>query len=310
MSRIRAFRINTALLAPLLLLALSGCGFAQWPPPGEGPTRTSRSSDSFINATAVTVGKGDTVYAIARRHKVSPRDIIQVNRLAPPYALEVGQRLQLPSGSIHTVARGESLSIIGKQYRQTAYSIARINSIRSPYTIYPGQKLRIPRSGGGTVQTAVRTTTQSSQGTTATRTVQPILKAPMLAGGKGFLWPVNGKVVSGYGPKAKGLQNDGINIVAPRGTPVRAAENGVVAYAGNELRAFGNLLLIKHSGGWMTAYAHNDTLLVKRGDKVVKGQDIAKLGSSGNVSTPQLHFEMRKGRQAVDPQKYLKDKRA
>jgi murein DD-endopeptidase MepM/ murein hydrolase activator NlpD len=120
-----------------------------------------------------------------------------------------------------------------------------------------------------------------------------------------FMWPVNGKIISRFGPKDGGLHNDGINISAPRGTRVVAAENGVVAYAGNELRGFGNLLLIKHADGWITAYAHNDQLLVQKGDKVVRGQAIARVGSSGNVSSPQLHFEIRRGAEPVNPMKYL-----
>ena len=102
------------------------------------------------------------------------------------------------------------------------------------------------------------------------------------------------------------MRNDGINIATRRGASVVAAENGVVVYAGNELRGFGNLLLIKHSGGWVTAYAHNEKVLVKRGAKVSKGQPIATVGSTGSVKKPQLHFEMRRGRVARDPRKYLR----
>ena len=116
---------------------------------------------------------------------------------------------------------------------------------------------------------------------------------------------MRGPVISAFGAKGKGLHNDGINIRADRGSPVRAAEHGVVAYAGNELRGFGNLLLVRHAGGWITAYAHNDTLLVARGDRVRRGQVIARVGSSGSVTEPQLHFELRKGKRAVDPRKYL-----
>ncbi len=112
-------------------------------------------------------------------------------------------------------------------------------------------------------------------------------------------------MISGFGAKAKGLHNDGINIAAKRGAPVKAAENGVVVYAGNELRGFGNLLLIKHADGWVTAYAHNDKVLVKRGQRVGKGQRIATVGSTGGVKSPQLHFEMRRGRTPRDPRKYL-----
>jgi murein DD-endopeptidase MepM/ murein hydrolase activator NlpD len=120
-----------------------------------------------------------------------------------------------------------------------------------------------------------------------------------------FLWPVNGKVVSPFGPKDGGLHNDGINIAAPLGTPVRAADNGVVVYAGNELRGFGNLLLVRHAGGWVSAYAHCDALLVKRGQEVKRGQVIARVGQTGNVAAPQLHFELRKGAQAINPMNEL-----
>jgi murein DD-endopeptidase MepM/ murein hydrolase activator NlpD len=123
--------------------------------------------------------------------------------------------------------------------------------------------------------------------------------------GRLFSWPVSGRVIAGYGPGANGLHNDGINIAAASGASVGAAEDGVVAYAGNELRGFGNLLLIRHEGGWMTAYAHNSELLVRRGQRVKRGQTIAKVGRTGNVSSPQLHFEIRKGTDAVDPMKFL-----
>jgi len=130
------------------------------------------------------------------------------------------------------------------------------------------------------------------------------LVAPPRAGGR-FAWPVAGRVISAYGAKGKGLRNDGINIAAKRGTAVKAAENGVVVYAGNELPGFGNLVLIKHAGGWFTAYGHSDSLLVERGTKVKRGERIATIGSTGSVTTPQLHFEVRKGRGAVDPSRHM-----
>ncbi|MFC3677455.1 peptidoglycan DD-metalloendopeptidase family protein [Ferrovibrio xuzhouensis] len=123
--------------------------------------------------------------------------------------------------------------------------------------------------------------------------------------GRTFSWPVRGRIISSFGPKADGLHNDGINIAARAGAPVTAAENGVVVYAGNELRGFGNLLLVRHAGGWITAYAHLDRMLVKKGQQVARGQAIGTVGSSGGVSSPQLHFEIRQGTQAVDPAKFL-----
>jgi murein DD-endopeptidase MepM/ murein hydrolase activator NlpD len=131
----------------------------------------------------------------------------------------------------------------------------------------------------------------------------PVAEVPPRTGR--FIWPVKGRLVSGFGPAGKGLHNDGINIAAPLGTQVRAVDNGVVAYAGSELKGFGNLLLIKHAGGLTTAYAHNDKLLVSKGDVVKQGQVVATVGKTGNVEAPQLHFEVRQGTQAMDPQLYL-----
>ena len=132
--------------------------------------------------------------------------------------------------------------------------------------------------------------------------------SPSGAGAAGhgrFLWPVKGKIISGYGPKEGGLFNDGINIGAKEGEDVVAADSGVVVYAGNEIRGFGNLVLVKHADGWMTAYAHNGRLLVKRGQEVKRGQVIATAGATGSVSTPQLHFKLRRGSRAVDPTRYM-----
>ena len=119
------------------------------------------------------------------------------------------------------------------------------------------------------------------------------------------MWPVQGKVIANFGSLGKGRKNDGINISAAKGTAVKAADAGTVAYAGNELKGFGNLILIKHHDGWITAYAHNDKLLVKKGQKVKKGEKISTVGSTGGVSDPQLHFEVRAGKKAVNPRTYL-----
>jgi murein DD-endopeptidase MepM/ murein hydrolase activator NlpD len=131
--------------------------------------------------------------------------------------------------------------------------------------------------------------------------------APPLSG-DGFLWPVDaGDLISAFGAKPDGRRNDGINIAAPAGTIVRAAENGLVVYADEDLAAFGRMLLIRHADGFLTAYAHNDALLVTRGDTVTRGQPIAKVGRSGEVVEPQLHFEIRRGKNAVDPVALLGD---
>jgi murein DD-endopeptidase MepM/ murein hydrolase activator NlpD len=129
---------------------------------------------------------------------------------------------------------------------------------------------------------------------------------PAAGTGKGpFVWPVQGKVIGAFGSSKDGMKNDGVNIAAPNGAPVVASADGTVAYAGNELRGFGNMILIRHDGGYVTAYAHNASLLVKKGEKVKRGQTIARVGQTGAVFGPQLHFEIRKGTQPVDPMSFL-----
>ncbi|MHA1597529.1 MAG: peptidoglycan DD-metalloendopeptidase family protein [Alphaproteobacteria bacterium] len=299
------------LSAMIVLLTLSACGWAEWPP-SEGPRSANRpltSSGAFVGASAVKVAKGDTVYGLSRRHRVSARNIIEANNLKPPYQLKIGQRIVLMRDRVHVVRRGDSLSSIADKYDANMYAIARVNGVKKPYTIRVGQRLRLPGRGQAvdTAKVAWKKPTAARRSTLSSarkKSLKPIQTPPKRTG-KGFAWPVRGKVLSSFGAKQNGLQNDGINIQAAVGASVKAAENGVVAYAGNELRGFGNLLLIKHSGGWITAYAHNRELLVKRGEKIKKGQAIARVGSSGGVKTPQLHFELRKGKRAVDPLKHL-----
>jgi murein DD-endopeptidase MepM/ murein hydrolase activator NlpD len=138
----------------------------------------------------------------------------------------------------------------------------------------------------------------------ATASLQPAstaAAAPSDSANPEFRWPARGRVIQGFGSSG----NDGINIAVPEGTQVKAAENGVVAYAGSELKGYGNLVLIRHPNGFVTAYANNGAINVKRGDTVKRGQTIALSGQSGNVSSPQLHFELRKGSKPVDPSSYL-----
>jgi murein DD-endopeptidase MepM/ murein hydrolase activator NlpD len=302
----------SVLLASLIMLG--GCGWAEWPPADDGPRSTNRpqttgvSSTAFVNANAVIVGKGDTVYGLSRRHRVSARAIIEANNLRAPYVLKTGQRLILPRARDYVVKRGDSLSVIAARQNADMYAIARLNGLKPPYIIQIGQRLTLPdasRLKSVSLPTAAAPPPRRQPLTTKAKPAQKVVAAPPARTGKGFSWPLRGKILSTFGGKSEGLKNDGINISAPRGAQVVAAENGVVAYAGNELRGFGNLLLLKHSGGWITAYAHNEMLLVKRGDKIKKGQTIAKVGSTGSVQAPQLHFELRKGKKAIDPMKYL-----
>jgi murein DD-endopeptidase MepM/ murein hydrolase activator NlpD len=151
----------------------------------------------------------------------------------------------------------------------------------------PQQSARLAQA---TANVEAETTAKTSEATSALPT---------------FRWPVRGKVITSYGAKTNGKANDGINLAVPEGTPVKAAEDGLVAYAGNELKGYGNLVLVRHANGYVTAYAHASEVLVKRGDTIKRGQVIAKSGQSGEVASPQLHFEIRKGSTPVDPLQFL-----
>src|SRR6185503_9316660 len=132
----------------------------------------------------------------------------------------------------------------------------------------------------------------------------PPIGSPV-SGAPAFAWPVSGRVISDFGATANGGKNDGINLAASKDAPIHASASGTVTYAGDDLKNYGNLLLVKHSGGYTTAYAHADRLIVARGAFVTRGQVIGYVGQTGDVSSPQLHFEIRSGTTPVDPRSYL-----
>lgn len=266
---------------------------------------------------SITVKKGDTLYSLSRTYNIPIRDIIEINHLTPPYTLYVGRVLRLPVARYHTVAMGDTLYSISKRYNVDITTLSKLNNLREPYTLSIGQKLALPASISSNYVTPVSEspTISSSWSATSHQTMSTTQKAepvfhstqakPTAYRKNKFAWPVRGTIISRYGAIGKGRSNDGINIKAPLGTIVKAADAGKVAYAGNELKGFGNLILIQHNDGWITAYAHNSSFLVKKGQWVQKGTPIAKVGSSGGVNTPQLHFEVRSGKKPLNPLAYL-----
>ncbi len=288
----------------------------------------------------VAVQKGDTLYKIASRHGVSIEQIKSANNLKNT-RLSIGQKLTIPGpGSpapqtmtaSYTVKRGDSVGKIARMHSITQQELQRANGIKNSNLLRPGQQLKIPGQVVSQPQAPVRVVSRSANiplpvinparrrpsaseaVNTAISTPRPqqrvaartkTLPKPEPMAGNQFRWPVKGRIVAGFGVKPSGKHNDGINVAVPKGTSIKAAENGVVAYAGSELEPYGNLILIRHANNWVTAYAHNDKLLVKRGDTVRRGQIIGKAGQSGNVSQPQLHFELRKGSKPVNPLSYM-----
>jgi murein DD-endopeptidase MepM/ murein hydrolase activator NlpD len=311
----------------LCAFALAACDAFSGPAPVADRSYGSRQASPASQPGTHLVRRGETVYGIAQANNISTRALIERNNLRPPYLLTAGTRLQLPTSRAHIVRRGDTLYAISRRYGVDTASLARANRLRSPYTIHVGQRLLLPFGTGPATasQVARAPAAQRAAAQRSPSSTQPAALTPSASSGPrprpkpafrpsppvpqrdagGFVWPVNGRVLSTFGAKAAALHNDGLNIAAPLGAPVRAADNGVVAYAGNQIRGFGNMLLIKHSDGLITAYAHADKLLVTRGDVVSRGQVIARVGKTGGIDAPQLHFEVRRGSQAVDPRKFL-----
>lgn len=281
-----------------------------------------------IKKGLILVRRGDSLYTLARGHGVALRGLIQANKLKPPYVIYPGQLLKLPVSRYHVVAKGQTVYQISRRYDVDMGALVRINQIDPPYRVVSGQRLRLPEinvsnidrtgrsagtrsgaksrrvSGPPRLVSRGRSSARSSRSRWSKPGPASVRKPPARTGRK-FLWPVRGKVIEAFGARAGGLHNDGINIAARKGASIRAAENGVVAYTGNQLQGFGNLVLVKHAGGWMSAYAHSSVILVKRGELVRRGQVIARVGRTGNVRRPQLHFELRRGERAVNPKYHL-----
>lgn len=245
------------------------------------------------------VRSGDTLYEVSRVFGVNTSEIAQLNHLQAPYRLQPGSTLRMPSVT-RKVAQpydfGNTPSI--PDYAGMPDSV-----VMPPAAPAAVEREILAPPPEVPVQQAVLVPPVDER-----INPQPLPKiskqTPKRSSGK-FLRPVEGKIISQYGPKNSGLHNDGINIRALKGTPVRAAENGVVVYAGSELKGSGNLILVRHEGNWMSAYAHMDQTTIKRGDIVKRGQSIGTVGSSGSVSEPQLHFELRRGTEAINPDRYL-----
>jgi len=254
------------------------------------------------------VQPGDRLSTLARRYGVSVRALADANQLEAPYVIYVGQALHIPGraevgreppvaviGDRYVVRRGDTLSGIARRIDVSMVQLAAANQIARPYELYAGQKLRIPGPEKVVIGPApAKVTLPRSAGG----------EAPPLSG-QGFLWPVNGKVIGGYGPIGPGQRRDGIDIAAREGAPVLAAEDGVVAYAGEGIRTLGRLILIRHDGGYITTYAHNAALLVEAGTTVERGQVIARVGATGEAARPLLYFEIRQGRRPLDPETVL-----
>jgi murein DD-endopeptidase MepM/ murein hydrolase activator NlpD len=261
--------VNFKIAARVALICIAGIVLANC----AGTSRSAGAGYRPAPATffSVYVLSGDTISQIAERYRVSEEDVIAMNYITNPDHILSGDQLYVPAYGVRYPPVDTSPVRPAQQTRQASYqpNTSRVAPARSSRQSSPAAP------------------------TTSAR----------------FLWPVRGSVISGFGTGANGERNDGINITADRGTPFRAAEEGTVTYVGNELRGFGNLLLIKHDNGFVTAYAHADRIDVARGQRVQAGQFVGQLGATGDVSQPQLHFEIRQGTNPVNPTALLIERR-
>ena len=248
------------------------------------------------NAAEVIVNPGDTLYGISATYNIPNRDLIEINNLNEPYILKVGQRIKLPSFEYHKVQSGDNLNSIARMYDMKIANLIKLNDLEKPYNIKSGDKIRISETAS--IKRDVKKRKPKTK------------KLPIIANNSKFIWPVkSGTIISKFGQKAGGLYNDGINIKTNGNDDAISVKDGKVVYVGNELRGYGNLIIIKHANNWISAYAHLDDILVQKGQKIEQGTKIANIGATGNVSEKQLYFSLRKKKEAVNPEKYLEKKK-
>ena len=254
---------------------------------------------------------GDTIYTVANRYKVTPRRIILANNLAPPYDLSSYRQLNIPKPRTHRVVAGETLETISSRYLVRKEDVISLNALTSPYALRPGMQIAIPRRmdysllDDATATPAALAPVPEAPAAGAAVPSAPNREVRFAAGAGDFTWPVDGRIIQAYGNTARGVRNDGVNIAADAGVVVRASRGGEVAFVGAGLKAFGNLVLVKHEGGWITAYAHLGNVSVEEGQRLDQGSVIGSVGMTGRVDQPQLHFEIRKSRKPVNPEDYL-----
>lgn len=311
----------------IAVMVLSACTIS--PPTAGRPAPVTHLGTKIDSAAgAVMVRRGENLFQVSKRYKVSLEDLAAVNGLTPPYKIVEGQRLLLPLPQAYKVKPTDTLQQVSRMYQVSIADLIRLNDLEEKRRLRVGETLRLPgdhvekypsspqitKSAARRTVEAVETeelapvrvasavlpraTPRMTDASMPSQAVQPASRA-------GYVWPVRGQIVSSYGAKEGGLFNDGVNISAPKGAPVRAAAAGRVIYVGDSLSSYGNLVLIRHSGDIVTAYAHLNTVDVRRDMHVDRGDIIGTVGSTGSVANPQLHFEVRQGAKTIDPRKFL-----
>ncbi len=265
------------------------------------PSVWSQKTLSFSEGMpqVIKVKRGSSLYAISKEYAVPMASIIEKNKLTPPYKIHAGQTLVLLSPRVHILSQGQDLYKIAEQHGVSLSALVHQNKIKDPSHLRVGDPILLPASISENAEPIRKRRMMLFK--------KSLFQQPPKRAGSRFERPISGPVLAGFGRQGHGNYNDGINLEANKGTPIQAAENGIVVYSGKDIKSFGNLLLIKHEGGWLTAYGHLDKISVKKGDIIKRGDKIGTVGTTGHVSKPQLHFEIRRRGKPVDPIFYLKN---
>jgi murein DD-endopeptidase MepM/ murein hydrolase activator NlpD len=294
-------------------------GSSSYPPPvSQAPMVQTAAVSPTAGGTIYVVQPGDSLGRIANDRGLRSMELASFNGIDPAAPIKVGQRLRIPDGAAGAPSQVASLQTNSNTATDGQLGVI---PVRPPVALAPAVPAptatpTVPTGQPVATEVPVRNDPApiASGGDQVVASVpSQAATQPQVTTGTGvessttgnFRWPVRGRVISAYGVKASGERNDGINIEVPEGTPIKAAEGGTVIYAGNELKGYGNLVLIKHPNGFVSAYAHASEILVKRDDVIMRGQTIGKVGTTGNVPRPQLHFEIRQGNKPVDPIPHL-----
>ena len=243
----------------------------------------------------IKIVTGDTLDSISKKYKVTKKELIRFNKIKYPYILKPGKFIKIPVSKRYKIKKGDTLYKIAKCSSTNVLEIKNKNTNLNEKKLIVGSVINLPYYSKDNCKLKSKKIAKKN------RSIKKSIKSKEI-----FIWPVQGSIITYFGKQKGGRKNDGINIISVKGNPVRAAMTGKVIYRGNELLAWGNLIIIKHKNNWTTAYAHLDKLLVKKGEIIKTGDIIASVGATGNVDKSQLHFQVRKNSRPLDPMKFLK----
>lgn len=289
------------------------------------------SKNNTLKKHQIIVNEGDTLYSLSKKHSVILNDLIVENNLTPPYLLKAGMVLSLPKPIYHEVKSGETIYGISRQYQVAINDLYAFNDFGIDTNIKIGQKIRISQFSRTRKEVGNQekinspiveskdlpsSVSQNKEGAIKEGIIVENIQDSSAQANKNiddtkkdyqFTMPTKGTIISKFGPKEGGLYNDGIVIKANLASDVVASESGTIAYVGNQIKGYGNLIIVKHQNGWITAYGHLGKILAKIGSTVSQGKKIAEVGQSGNAKITQLYFSIRRGRDALDPEVYIAD---